>query len=52
MRSFQPLLSGDKQAKTKILGFNRVWGNKVRVFIDDFKQPPSIAELGIYNERN
>lgn len=34
----------------KILRFNRVFGEKVKVIIKHFVEPPSIAEIGVYNE--
>jgi hypothetical protein len=28
-----------------------VYGNKVRILVDGFINPPVIAEFGVYNER-
>ncbi|MBK0379129.1 alpha-L-fucosidase [Mucilaginibacter segetis] len=46
-----PILSAENSAKVKINRFNRVWGNKVRVWIDKADHQVSIAEFGVYNER-
>jgi alpha-L-fucosidase len=48
---WKPLVSGDDQGLVKVHRFNRVWGNRVRILIDSFSEPPAIAELGVYNER-
>ena len=37
--------------KIKTLRFDRVWGGKVRIVIDEFTAPPALAEVGVYNER-
>ncbi len=37
--------------RVKVHRFDRVWGNKVRILIDSFSEPPAIAEFGVYNER-
>jgi alpha-L-fucosidase len=37
--------------KTKIERFDTVWGKKVKVCIYHYVLPPSIAEIGIYNEK-
>ncbi|SEJ19890.1 alpha-L-fucosidase [Dyadobacter koreensis] len=37
--------------KIKTLRFDRVWGGKVRILIDEFTAPPALAEVGVYNER-
>jgi alpha-L-fucosidase len=50
--TWKPLATGgDDRTRVKIHRFARVWGSKVRVLIDAFDAPPSIAELGVYNER-
>lgn len=46
-----PLLTGTDKKSIKIHRFDPVWGNKIRVLIDDFTAPPAIAELGVYNEQ-
>ncbi len=45
------LVQGDKKDRVKIHRFNRVWGEKVRILIDQFDTPPAIAEFGVYDER-
>jgi len=37
--------------KIKTLRFDRIWGGKVRILIDEFTAPPALAEVGVYNER-
>ena len=37
--------------KIKIHRFERVWGEKVRILIDEFDETPAIAEFGVYDER-
>lgn len=37
--------------KIKTLRFDRVWGGKVRIMIDEFTAAPALAEVGVYNER-
>lgn len=49
--SWKPLLKGEDQGSVKVHRFNRVWGDRVRILIDEFSKPPAIAELGVYNER-
>ncbi|QRR00693.1 alpha-L-fucosidase [Dyadobacter sandarakinus] len=46
-----PLTAGTQEGRTKVLRFDRVTGQKVRVRFSGFKNPPTVAELGIYNER-
>jgi alpha-L-fucosidase len=48
---WKPLFSGDSQSRVKIHRFNRVWGGRVRITIDQFTKAPSIAEVGLYDER-
>ncbi|KAA6301220.1 MAG: hypothetical protein EZS26_002609 [Candidatus Ordinivivax streblomastigis] len=48
---WKPLLNGSDAGKVKIHRFDRVWGNKVRIIINEFSDAPAIAELGVYNER-
>jgi len=49
--SWRPLFSGQNKSRVKIHRFGRVWGGKVRILIDQFDTPPSIAEFGVYDER-
>lgn len=44
------LLPGNNNSKVKIHRFDRIWGNKVRIWITRFSAIPSVAELGVYNE--
>jgi len=48
---WKTLLSGGNPNRIKIHSFNRVWGDKVRMRIDESANPPAIAEFGVYNER-
>jgi len=48
---WKDLLTGTDHQNIKIHRFNRVWGGKVRILIDEFSTPPAISEFGIYNER-
>lgn len=48
---WKPLLNNGNEKKIKLDRFNRVWGNKVKIEIDEFISPPVIAEIGIYNEK-
>jgi len=45
------ILTGTDVQSIKIHRFNRIWGGKVRILIDEFSTPPAISEFGIYNER-
>jgi alpha-L-fucosidase len=45
------ILSGEGDQKIKIHRFDRVWGSKIRIVIDQFTSQPSIAEFGVYNEQ-
>jgi alpha-L-fucosidase len=49
--TWKPLLSGEDNSRVKVHRFNRVWGDRVRLLIDEFSGPPAIAEFGVYNER-
>ena len=49
--TWKPLLSGDNKTRVKIHRFDRVYGGKVRILIDQFDSAPGIAEFGVYNER-
>ncbi len=48
---WKPLLTGNSSQRICIHRFERVWGAKVRMWIDQFDGPPGIAEFSIYNER-
>ncbi len=49
--TWKPLLTGNDTSRIKIHRFNRVWGGKVRILIDQFSKAPRIAEFGVYDER-
>lgn len=49
--TWYPIFSGTNSETIKIHRFDRVWANKVRITIEEFTAPPSIAEFGVYNER-
>ena len=48
---WKPLLTGNNDKKIKVERFRQVWGNKVKVIIDQYESPPAIAEIGVYNEK-
>jgi alpha-L-fucosidase len=48
---WKPLFSGENKDKVKIHRFNRVWGGKVRIQIDQSNSSPGIAEFAVYDER-
>jgi alpha-L-fucosidase len=48
---WKPLVSGKNANKVKIERFERVWANKVRIWVDKADHQVSIAEFGVYNER-
>lgn len=49
---WKPLSSaGENAGRVHIHRFPRVWGNKVRILIDDYSETPAIAEFGVYNEK-
>ncbi|MEH6678900.1 MAG: alpha-L-fucosidase [Sediminicola sp.] len=45
------LWKGNKSGKIKVHRFPTVWGNKLKIEITKYTTSPSIAEIGIYNER-
>jgi alpha-L-fucosidase len=47
---WKPLLNSSNDKRVKVERFNQVWGNRIKVIIDRFELPPSIAEIGVYNE--
>jgi alpha-L-fucosidase len=49
---WKPILTGTNTDRVKIHRFNKIWGNKIRVLVDEFSGTFGIAELGVYNERN
>ena len=48
---WQTIFSGVKSDVIKVHRFDKVWGNKVRISIEESKGSPTIAEFGVYNER-
>ena len=45
------LFEGENKGRVKIHRFDRKWGGKLRISIEGSDTPPSIAELGVYDER-
>ncbi len=48
---WHPLPIESRKGKAKIHRFPTVYGEKVRMLIESYTNPPSIAEFGVYNER-
>jgi alpha-L-fucosidase len=48
---WKPISKKENTSRVKVNRFDRVWGSKVRVWIDKADAQVSIAELGVYNER-
>lgn len=48
---WKELFAGTNTDRIKLHRFNRVWGNKVRISIEGYTNPPSIAEFQVFNER-
>lgn len=40
------------EKKVFVFRFERIWCEKIRVSMTDYKRAPEIAELGVYNERD
>lgn len=49
--TWKTIFDGENIKPVKINRFNRVWGSKVRLWIEKSDTQPSIAEFGIYDER-
>jgi alpha-L-fucosidase len=47
---WKTILSDNNDNKVKIHRFERVWGGKVKIIIEESTSPPAIAEFGVYNE--
>ena len=47
---WKTIFSGENNDKLKIHRFDTVWGQKIKIVIDEFTAPPAIAEFGVYNE--
>ncbi len=48
---WKTIFDGENGRRIKIHRFNRVWGNKVRVFIQKSDHQASIAEFEVYDEQ-
>ncbi|RFZ81129.1 carbohydrate-binding protein [Mucilaginibacter terrenus] len=48
---WKPIPTAENGSRVKVNRFDRVYGDKVRVWIDKADHQVSIAELGVYNER-
>ncbi|HEY9005475.1 MAG TPA: alpha-L-fucosidase [Ohtaekwangia sp.] len=49
--NWKPLLSSDSKGKFNLHRFDRIWADRIRITFDEFSEPPSIAEIGVYNEK-
>lgn len=49
--AWKPLLKGEAEGRVKIHRFTTVKASKVRIWLESYRSTPSIAELGIYNEK-
>jgi alpha-L-fucosidase len=48
---WKTLLTGDNEKKIKIHRFDRIYGGKIKLIIDESTEPPAVGELGVYNEQ-
>ncbi|HVX49464.1 MAG TPA: alpha-L-fucosidase [Chitinophagaceae bacterium] len=48
---WKPILTAGNKSRVKINRFAAVLGEKVRILIDGFTNPPAIAEFGVYDEK-
>jgi alpha-L-fucosidase len=48
---WKPINKNENKSRVKVNRFDKVYGSKIRVWIDKSEKPASIAELGVYNER-
>jgi len=48
---WKPLPASKTEGRVRIHRFDRVWGNRVRILIDESSSAPAIAEVGVYDER-
>jgi alpha-L-fucosidase len=48
---WKTIFSGENPDKIKIHRFDRVWGSKVKIIVDEFSGQAEIAEFGVYNEQ-
>lgn len=49
--SWKTLFNGENYDMIKIHRFENVWGNKIRITVDEFSSAPAISEFGVYSER-
>ena len=49
--TWKPLFEGENGKRVKINRFNRVYGSKVRIWIEKSDHQPSITEFGVYDEQ-
>jgi len=47
---WKPIFNGENGKRVKVNRFDRVWGSKVRMWIDKSDHQASIAEFGVYDE--
>ncbi|MBL0742990.1 alpha-L-fucosidase [Chryseolinea lacunae] len=45
------LLAAESKGKFNVHRFDRVWGERLRITIDEFNGAPALAEVGLYDER-
>lgn len=50
--AWKPILTSTNAGRAKINRFNTVRGSRVRILIDEFSSPPTIAEFGVYYEQD
>ena len=48
---WKPIFTGENTKNVKVNRFDRVWGSKIRMWIDKSDHQASIAEFGVYDER-
>lgn len=48
---WEAIFEGSNTRTVKIHRFDRVWGSKIRILFDNYSANPTIAELGVYDER-
>ncbi|KAA6325958.1 hypothetical protein EZS27_024882 [termite gut metagenome] len=48
---WKTILSDNNDKRIKVHRFDRLYGGKVKIIIDESTSPPAIAELGVYDEQ-
>ncbi len=48
---WKPIFAGENASRVKLHRFDRVWGSKVRIQMEAYKDAPSIAEFQVFDER-